>query len=149
MLQKEPLQTRNLKIDRRSEQPAEFEDRSSNPNFPMQNFSLGESDSQQPKTKDEIMSKPISRGPVVHPFLEQSTDPNTIEDNIQFNTDFLQELERLENLVIDSVRVPLTELVVIDETLILARIESIRNQIPGELAIAINILERKQEILFC
>ena len=62
-------------------------------------------------------------------------------------TPFFQEFEKLENLVLDSVRVPLTELVVIDEGLLLERIQSIRKQIPQELAIAINILQRKQEIL--
>ncbi|HHP7232133.1 MAG TPA: hypothetical protein ACFCUY_14900 [Xenococcaceae cyanobacterium] len=63
------------------------------------------------------------------------------------NTDFQQELEQLENIILDSTRIPLTELIVIDETLLLDRIDSLRKQIPGELAIAKEILQRQQEIL--
>ena len=147
MLQKEPLPTRNLKIEGRSEQPVEFEDRSNSQNFPRQKVNLDRSNAEQSETKNEGISKPISQVSVSHPFVEESVEPNITEDNIKLNTDFVEELEQLENLVLDSVRVPLTELVVIDEGLILDRIESIRKQIPRELAIAINILERKQEIL--
>ena len=147
MLQKDPLQTPNLRVDKRSEQPAEFEDRSNSPNLPLQNFGLNGSNSKPVETTDGVISRDISDVSVSPSFVELSTDPHTIEQNLKLNTDFLQELEHLENLLLESVRVPLTELVVIDEGLVLDRIESIRKQIPREIAIAINILQRKQEIL--
>ena len=81
--------------------------------------------------------------------FEQSapSDTHIDDDDIELNVDFQQELEGLESLVLDSVRIPLTELVVIDEGLVLDRVDSIRKQIPRELAIAREILQRKQEIL--
>ncbi len=146
MLQKDPLQTHNLKADQRSEQPAEFENRSSSANFPLQNLGLNQDNSEPVESTDGVISQPISNVSVPRSFAP-STDSHPIEDNLKLNTDFLKELEQLENLVLESVRVPLTELVVIDEGLILEHIESIRKQIPQEIAIAINVLQRKQEIL--
>ena len=80
--------------------------------------------------------------------FEQSAPSDThIDDDIELNVDFQQELEGLESLILDSVRIPLTELVVIDEGLVLDRLDSIRQQIPRELEIAKAILQHNQEIL--
>ncbi|MDJ0680716.1 MAG: DivIVA domain-containing protein [Xenococcaceae cyanobacterium MO_167.B52] len=147
MLQKDPLPTPNLRVDKRSEQPAEFEDRSTSPNLPLQTKVLNGSNSKPVETTDEVISQDISNVSGSHPFVESSSDSPTVEQNLRLNTNFLEELEQLENLVLESVRLPLTELVIIDEGLVLDQIESIRKQIPREMAIAINILQRKREIL--
>lgn len=193
MLQDQPLQPHDLRIDQRSEITAEFVAASYSDQVEVGSVSvaapyLGEGAYEPEGTMGEV-SPPIQDPPSrSHRYHKQSTfdqrseqEPRELEntefeetlnlqdvyaaasysdqveaapsdthiddDDIELNVDFQQELEGLESLILDSVRIPLTELVVIDEGLVLDRVDSIRKQIPRELAIAKTILQRKQEIL--
>lgn len=58
-----------------------------------------------------------------------------------------QKLDVLESTILEGVRVPLTELVIIDGGAILERIEAIKSDLPTALAIAIEILQQREAIL--
>ncbi len=140
MLQKEPLQTHNLKVNRPLEELVEIEDKGSNQSLPIPDVNI-----------DDFRASSNSASEISIPpaFVEKLSTASEINktDEINLNVDFVKELDRLENFITDGVRVPLTELVVIDEILILDRIDSIKSKIPQELAIAVNIIQRKKEIL--
>jgi cell division septum initiation protein DivIVA len=63
------------------------------------------------------------------------------ESNIQ------QQLDLLESKILEGVRVPLTELVVVDGGIILEHIEAIKDNLPTALAIAVEILQQRKAIL--
>jgi cell division septum initiation protein DivIVA len=63
------------------------------------------------------------------------------ESNIQ------QQLDILESKILEGVRVPLTELVVVDGGIILEHIEAIKDNLPTALAIAVEILQQRKAIL--
>lgn len=63
------------------------------------------------------------------------------ESNIQ------QKLALLENTITEGVRVPLTDLVVVDGGIILEHIEAIKDNLPTALTIALEILQHKEAIL--
>ncbi len=81
------------------------------------------------------------------PSHDQSAISDIDQNKPKLNVDFQQELEQLESIILDGVRIPLTELIVVDEALILDQVDSIRQHIPREIAIARGILQRQQEIL--
>ncbi len=145
MLQQDPLADRNFRINRRLEQIGQDENTNNNPTLPLQNVNIsGNHCSKIAHTDSEQLQQNISEPTAL------SSNSNASPTNgyqMRLNVNFEEELEELETLILDSVRVPLTELVVIDEGLVLERIDSIRKQIPPELAIAINILQSHQEIL--
>ena len=145
MLQQDPLATRNFRIDRRAEQSGQDEDTNNNPTLPLQNLDISENHSYKvAQTNSEQLQQNISEPTTLSSHSDASP---TNGYPMRLNVDFEAELEELETLILESVRVPLTELVVIDEGLILERIDSIRKRIPPELEIALNILQRQQEIL--
>ncbi len=147
MLQKDPSHIRNRNIERLSEPPKEYEDQNNTLEFPVQNLGVNGNNSQSVENPSQSIGKPIPHGSTSDTLPETAINSHTMQESIRLNTSFLQELEQLENLVLDSVRVPLTDLVVIDEGLALQQIESIRQQIPQAIEIASAILQRKQEIL--
>lgn len=57
------------------------------------------------------------------------------------------ELDRLKESILNAARIPLTELAVIDEDLILEQLLKIQENLPVELATAIEIVNRRQEII--
>ncbi len=164
MLQDKPLQPRDLRIDQRSEQASETSSAACSDEVEAGFASLGarreggsilsgsSGSTPEIESNSPILGLARETRAVSHRYhrqstFEQSAASDTDRDDIELNVDFQQELERLESLILDSVRIPLTELVVIDEGLVLDRVDSIRKQIPRELAIAREILQRKQEIL--
>lgn len=57
------------------------------------------------------------------------------------------ELNRLKELILDSSRIPLTALAIVDEELFLEQILQIQENLPTELATAVEIVNRRQEII--
>jgi vacuolar-type H+-ATPase subunit H len=57
------------------------------------------------------------------------------------------ELDALEELIINSTHVPLTELIIIDRVVFLHQLNQIKEHLPEDLATAITIANRKQQII--
>jgi hypothetical protein len=57
------------------------------------------------------------------------------------------ELDNLEYLVEDATHIPLTELVIVDQGVLLERLNAIKEILPVELTAAIEIVNRRQEII--
>ena len=57
------------------------------------------------------------------------------------------EIDALEDLILNGTRVPLTELVILDEGLVLDRLDAIKEHLPTEFATAIKIVQSRQQIL--
>jgi len=58
-----------------------------------------------------------------------------------------QQIDSLENNVLDGVKVPLSELVIVDGAVILDHIDAIKESLPTSLAIAIQVLQQRQQII--
>jgi hypothetical protein len=72
---------------------------------------------------------------------EVFVDESKPDSNIQI------ELGNLEYLVEDGTRIPLTELVILDQGALLDCLDAIKEILPKELATAIEIVNRQQEII--
>lgn len=71
----------------------------------------------------------------------------SISTAYQSDSNVHQELDNLENILEEGVHVPLTDLVMVDERIILDRIKSIKKNLPTALAISIEVLQHQQEII--
>lgn len=58
-----------------------------------------------------------------------------------------RELEALENLVVEGVKIPFSRLTIVDRYRILHQLDSIRSLLPQALNLAIEILRRRQDII--
>lgn len=67
------------------------------------------------------------------------------DSQLSFNIEI--ELNSLSELILSSTRVPLTELAIIDRDLVLDRLEQIKQNMPIDLATAIEIANCKQQII--
>ncbi|MEL7078940.1 MAG: DivIVA domain-containing protein [Cyanobacteria bacterium J06582_2] len=67
------------------------------------------------------------------------------ESQLGFNIEI--GLDNLEELIVDSTHVPLTELVIIDRVVFLHQLNQIRENLPADLATAVEIANRKQQII--
>ena len=76
--------------------------------------------------------------PEVHEDLTNNSPPSF---NLQI------ELDNLEELILNGTHIPLTELTIIDEDLLLNNLKQIKENLPVELATAITIVNRRQEII--
>ncbi|MEL6578213.1 MAG: DivIVA domain-containing protein [Cyanobacteria bacterium J06621_12] len=56
-------------------------------------------------------------------------------------------LDTIEELIVNSTHVPLTEFVVMDRVVLLYELNQIRENLPTDLAVAIEIANRKQQII--
>ncbi|MGD1920074.1 MAG: DivIVA domain-containing protein, partial [Pleurocapsa sp.] len=72
------------------------------------------------------------------------TNPSS-NSNANFNIEV--ELDNLKELILNSSRIPLTELAIVDEDLFLNQLLHIQENLPIELATAIEIVNRRQEII--
>jgi vacuolar-type H+-ATPase subunit H len=63
------------------------------------------------------------------------------------NHNFQQDLEQLESLLLEGTKIPLTDLVVVDSTQIIDRLESLKTNFPPALSTAIAILKQQQQII--
>lgn len=62
-------------------------------------------------------------------------------------SDLQRQLESLENAILDGVKVPLSDLVVADATVILDYVDAIKESLPTSLAIAVQVLQQRQQII--
>jgi vacuolar-type H+-ATPase subunit H len=63
------------------------------------------------------------------------------------NHNFQHDLEQLESLLLEGTKIPLTDLVVVDSTQIIDRLESLKTNFPPALSTAIAILKQQQQII--
>ncbi len=70
-----------------------------------------------------------------------------VSDDSNSNFDIAVELDNLKELILSSSRIPLTELAIVDENLLLDRLLYIQENLPTELATAVEIVNRRQEII--
>ena len=75
----------------------------------------------------------------------QTTANDCDDSDVNFNIEV--ELDNLKETILTSSRIPLTELTIVDEDLLLERILYIQENLPIELATAIEIVNRRQEII--
>lgn len=79
-------------------------------------------------------------------FNESQTVINSPNNsNAGFNIE--AELDKLKELILNSSRIPLTELALVDENLFLNQLLHIQENLPRELATAIEIVNHRQEII--
>lgn len=72
--------------------------------------------------------------------------PEAIVDQpLGFNLEI--ELDALEELIINSTHVPLTELIIIDRVIFLHQLNQIKEHLPVDLATAVTIVNQKQQII--
>lgn len=65
----------------------------------------------------------------------------------ELNFNIFRELEYLKNSIVNGARLPLTDLVILDRQLLLDRLETIEHRLPAQLATAMEITERQEEIV--
>ena len=67
----------------------------------------------------------------------------------QFDSSFNIEIELdyLKELILSSTRLPLTDLSIVDENILLEQLQQIQDNLPIELATAVEIVNRRQEII--
>jgi vacuolar-type H+-ATPase subunit H len=83
-------------------------------------------------------------------YIQSSTVPVDIPEAIidrplGFNLEI--ELDALEELIVNSTHVPLTEFIVIDRVIVLHQLNQIKEHLPVDLATAVTIANRKQQII--
>ena len=78
---------------------------------------------------------------------EKSEREEVFVDQSKSNSNIQIELDNLEYLIEDGTRIPLTELVILDQGALFARLNAIKEILPPELATAIEIVNRRQEII--
>jgi len=78
---------------------------------------------------------------------EKSEQEEVFVDESKSDSNIQIELDNLEYLVEDGTRIPLTELVILDQGALLDRLNAIKEILPKELATAIEIVNRQQEII--
>ena len=90
---------------------------------------------------------PEYQTPIQHVQQPQTVDQQKKfpQPELQFDLQF--ELEQLADLILDATRIPLTELVVVDEAKILERLDIINANLPPELASAVEVLQRQRKII--
>ncbi|MGL5834872.1 MAG: DivIVA domain-containing protein [Waterburya sp.] len=72
-------------------------------------------------------------------------EANDKQPELGFNIEI--ELDVLEDLIVNSTHVPLTEYVVIDRVIFLHQLNQIKEHLPLDLATAVGIVDRKQQII--
>ncbi|MBW4675310.1 MAG: DivIVA domain-containing protein [Desmonostoc geniculatum HA4340-LM1] len=88
-----------------------------------------------------------SQLPNVEPNLNGSNSPPQEYVGTEGSIDIQEELNRLEEMVLSSLRIPLTGRTLIDEEKLLDQLDYIRLGLPGIFQEAAAILEQKEEIL--
>ena len=69
-------------------------------------------------------------------------------NNSQLSFNIEIELDKLADLILNGTNIPLTELTIVDKTLLLDYINQIKANLPTVLATAIEIVNQRQEIIF-
>jgi RNase adaptor protein for sRNA GlmZ degradation len=81
-------------------------------------------------------------------YIQESESLNLPDNGDRaLNYDFQQELEQLASLLAEGMKVPLTDLVIVDAALIVERLEALHKHFPIALATAREIIDREQQII--
>lgn len=73
------------------------------------------------------------------------TPDSTNTSHLRFNIQI--ELENLENLILEGTHIPLTELFLLDRDLLLEQLERIKENLPTDVATAIEIVNHQRQII--
>ncbi len=76
-------------------------------------------------------------------FVEQEV----VSDPIDFTFDIQKQLDSLESYISGRAKIPFTDFIIINKSSILDQVKSLRTNLPSALAIANEIIQRKQEII--
>ncbi|MGF1542229.1 MAG: hypothetical protein ACFCU5_17595 [Pleurocapsa sp.] len=76
----------------------------------------------------------------------QHSDAETVIADSQ-SINIQAELEALEELILHGTHIPLTELIILDQGLLLDCLDKIKEHLPVELASAVEIVNRRQQII--
>jgi vacuolar-type H+-ATPase subunit H len=81
-------------------------------------------------------------------YTQESKSLNLNSDSDRaLDRNFQQELEQLANLLAEGMKIPLTDLVLVDAALIIERIEALDRHFPTAFATAREIIDRQQQII--
>ena len=83
----------------------------------------------------------------VNEEITELTEQETASEIYEHNSIMAQELEQLENLLSDGVKVPLTELIILDREQLLGKLDLIKTELPTLFARAQDILNSKRKII--
>ena len=72
---------------------------------------------------------------------------SNVDRDFQLNFNVEIELDNLAELIINSTGVPLTDLALVDRDLLLCQLKQIKENLPPDLATAVEIANRKQQIV--
>lgn len=78
---------------------------------------------------------------------EPPTEPMYREENFGVRIDIQRELNRIEDIIFDSIHIPLTKLTLIDEEQVLAQLNLVRLNLPEAFAEAQEVIRQREEIL--
>ncbi len=80
-------------------------------------------------------------------YQSQHSNSETVVADSQSTVNIQLELEALEDLIVNGTHIPLTELTILDEGLLLDCLDRIKEHLPIELAAAVEIVNRRQQII--
>jgi F0F1-type ATP synthase membrane subunit b/b' len=83
----------------------------------------------------------------IDPRQNGQNNPQETYDNGTGGVDIQQELNRLEELILDSPRIPLTRRTLVDEEKLLDQLDLVRLSLPAAFAEAEAIVQQKEEII--
>jgi vacuolar-type H+-ATPase subunit H len=89
----------------------------------------------------------LRQSPPIDPELHQSSSQLTSELIMEEDLDIQVQLDRLEETILESPRIPLTRKTLIDEEQLLDLVDSIRMSLPDTLVKAEQIIRQRKEIL--
>lgn len=79
--------------------------------------------------------------------FDESHASVNISENSNYDFDLKIELNNLKELILNSSHIPLTELAIVEENLLLDRLIRIQENLPIELATAVEIINCRQKII--
>lgn len=91
-----------------------------------------------------MLRQKLSRG---DPEPDEFKQPNQSLSHRVGNFDIQAELNRLEDLILDSPRIPLTKRTLVDEEPLLDQLDLVRINLPSAFEEAVEIVRQKEEIL--
>ena len=90
-----------------------------------------------------MLSKQSQVDKEIAEFKEQETPSEICEQNLSL----AQELEQLDTLLAEGVKIPLTELIILDREQLLDKLDLVKTKLPIVFAHAQDILNNKREII--
>jgi cell division septum initiation protein DivIVA len=82
-----------------------------------------------------------------NPPHSQSSQPGTSVAGESVDFDIQRELDQLEEMILDSARIPFTHLTLVDEEKLLNQLDLVRINLPESFEKALAVIQRRQEII--